>query len=96
MSEALLENHGSYKTLTRFGGRKLYVPDPKEPRPKTIDEKCALIRKVYQWNDWEKPEHKAFCELENLPLRAINDYSESELDRFLEIFEKGRMLLLKD
>lgn len=70
--------------------------DQKDQRPRSLAEKLALVQKIYQLNEWHKPEHKASCQMLGMPLKAIIDYSEAELDIFLRDFEVRRMILFAD
>ncbi len=72
------------------------VPDKKTNRPKTIAEKRSLVRLVYRWNEWDKHCHQANCQMLDMPIKRIDDYSAAELDVFLTDFEKHRMLIFLD
>lgn len=67
--------------------------DKKIERPTKTEDKRRLVKEIYQMNGWGKPEHKANCEMENFPLRALDEYSDSELQKFLDDFEIRKMVL---
>lgn len=68
-------------------------PDIKIQRPQTTEAKRRLVKEIYQHNGWGKHEHKANCEMENFPLRALDEYSDSELQMFIDDFESRKMVL---
>ncbi len=86
-SAALLENHGSYETTTRFGGRKKYVPDARISRPKTIAEARAIIEETFVFNGWNEREQQTYFEQIGVDgtdapgdvRRIITDMDESKL-----------------
>lgn len=74
-----------------------YPPETRLERPQTTEEKRELVKAVYAYkgNEWGKQEHFAFCHQEKLPLKALDVYTNAELDKFLTIFEKEKMVLFK-
>ncbi len=87
---------GDYSISTSFGGRKKVRRDRPVPRPATRGDTLRQIYGIYAANEWTIAEQACNHRALGLPTKALDDYTDAELQIILADMEKYRMILFEE